>query len=199
MIIINYMSNNILLSVLIPSLPERFDVLQNIVNELNKQTLGKNVEIVVFMDNKHRTIGEKRNGLLTISKGTYVSFVDDDDRISDDYIDQILNAINNNPNVDCIVFNAMVSGYTVNEKICKFGVEYSHINMNDAYYRKPNHLSVYKREIAIRHKFCDISYGEDNIWASKASQDIRNQVRIDKILYYYDYVPKPTDWYFTNK
>ena len=44
-----------------------------------------------FFDNKKRTIGKKRDEMLKLAQGKYVTFVDDDDRISDDYVDEIMN------------------------------------------------------------------------------------------------------------
>jgi hypothetical protein len=65
-----------------------------------------NVELIAFFDNKKRTIGKKRGEMLNLVQGKYVTFIDDD-RISDDYLDEIVNAINNNEDVDCIVYNVI--------------------------------------------------------------------------------------------
>jgi glycosyltransferase involved in cell wall biosynthesis len=48
------------------------------------------VEHLILMDNKRRTVGEKRDALLRAAKGNYVAFVDDDDFISPDYVSLIL-------------------------------------------------------------------------------------------------------------
>lgn len=195
------MSNQILLSILIPSVPERFAFLEKITNDLKQQADKKEVEVLVFMDNRRRTIGAKRNDLIKLAQGKYTVFIDDDDEVSDDYVDQILNAIKNNDDPDCIVYDVWVSGYSetypeMKDKICKYGIEYTYQNKEEAYYRPPNHLSVYRRQIALAHSFKDASYAEDDQWASVACKYIKKQVRINKILYFYNYVPKPMTWYW---
>jgi hypothetical protein len=45
---------------------------------------------------------------------------------------------------------------------------------------------VYKSEIAKRHKYIDLQNGEDYQWVKRACLDIKNQTRIEKVLYYYD-------------
>ena len=50
------------------------------------------VEILLLFDNRHLTLGAKRNFILDRAKGDYISFIDDDDDISDDYIQTLLTA-----------------------------------------------------------------------------------------------------------
>ena len=40
------------------------------------------VEILLLFDNRHLTLGAKRNFILDRAKGDYISFIDDDDDIS---------------------------------------------------------------------------------------------------------------------
>jgi len=78
------------LSILIPSIPSREDRLNRIYAKLLDQVGERDVEILVFIDNKKRSIGLKRDALVQMSIGDYVAFVDDDDDVSDDYIDEML-------------------------------------------------------------------------------------------------------------
>ena len=50
----------------------------------------EDIEVIVLYDNKKRTIGQKRNALLDLAQGNHLVFLDDDDRISDDYILSIM-------------------------------------------------------------------------------------------------------------
>ena len=36
------------------------------------------------------SVGEKRNKLINMAKGEYFSFIDDDDLVSEEYVDQVL-------------------------------------------------------------------------------------------------------------
>lgn len=186
---------DILLSVLIPSVPERMPFLTSIVGELERQVTNRPVEFLTMLENRRRSIGMKRNALLEQAQGKYVVFVDDDDRIDSSYIDSLLSCLEQNPEADCVVFDVAVYQNGKFDRICKYGQEYVYGFDHAHYYRKPNHLMCYARHIAANHKFRNVSYGEDDEWAARVSQDIQSQVRIPKVLYYYDYVSKPVSWY----
>jgi ubiquinone/menaquinone biosynthesis C-methylase UbiE len=175
-----------LLSILICSLVERNDIfLTRLIRSVQKQIEEKPVELIVFSDNAKRPVGTKRNDLLKLARGKYVSFIDDDDRISETYVDDILEEIINwSP--DVIVFDAQISFNGTNPKLVKYGREYDYCEKPEAYYRHPNHLMVHKRE-NITEYFKDIKTGEDDEWALRMLPRIVTQSRINKILYYYDY------------
>jgi glycosyltransferase involved in cell wall biosynthesis len=148
------------------------------------------VEILGLFDNKKRTVGEKRQDLLNLARGKYLVFIDDDDRISDDYVSEILNAIKNNTDTDCIVFDCICCENNSHVKThCKYGIEfeYGHLNCDKKEWRgKPAHTMVYKSSIAKSHCYESTNYGEDINWVVRACKDIKHQTRIDKVLYYYD-------------
>ena len=98
---IDYIPGDKKLSVLICSITSRKILLQNLVEELKRQSIDdtNDVEILVEMNNKEITTGAKRNLLLKKARGDYICFIDDDDRVSKDYIVKILEAIKSNP--DC--------------------------------------------------------------------------------------------------
>ena len=77
------------LSILIPSVPSRktqmIELLDSLENQLLSLGRSNDVEILVFYDNKLRTVGAKRNDLLYLAKGEYLAFIDDDDNVSDSY------------------------------------------------------------------------------------------------------------------
>ena len=57
--------------------------------QLHKQQTEE-VEILSLIDNKSYTVSEKRNILINLSHGDYVCFVDDDDMVEDNYIQELL-------------------------------------------------------------------------------------------------------------
>ncbi|EPY12327.1 hypothetical protein PAAL66ix_12866 [Paenibacillus alvei A6-6i-x] len=93
------------------------------------------------------------------------------------------------------MFDVQVKLNGISDKLCKYGVEYQHGQDAQYYYRKPNHLMCYARRIALVHQFQDISYGEDDEWGGRCAGDIQLQHRIPQVLYTYDWMPKPWDWY----
>jgi len=189
---------NILLSILIPTVPSRLEVFYTplIKNLLKQSELYDEVEIIGFFDNKKRSIGEKRDVLLNLAKGKYLVFIDDDDRIADDYVKSIIEAIHNNINTDCIVFDCIccIDGGEL-KKLCKYGIEFEYGDINDGkeWRGKPAHTMVYKSSIAKNHKYKSIQCGEDVEWVLRACREIKIQTRLDKVLYYYDYSNSTTE------
>lgn len=171
------------LSILVCSLIERRSMLNNLLSILELQ-VKSNVELLVISDNVKRTIGEKRNDLIDISKGKYFCFIDDDDRVSSDYIELILSKTILDP--DVVVFNAEITFDGQRPKLVKYGMEYEHGEAPEAYYRRPNHLMVHKRS-NVTERFLLKSWGEDDEWATRRLKTINTQEKIDKILYHYDY------------
>src|SRR5262252_6316020 len=94
------------LTVALLSLPTRLDTfLPKVLNHLHQQATGKPVEILCFLDNRARTVGEKRQALLDMAGGEYIAFVDDDDDVAEDYVDRLLECIQHNRGVDVIAFD----------------------------------------------------------------------------------------------
>jgi glycosyltransferase involved in cell wall biosynthesis len=177
------------LSILIPTIPNRVgNKFLKLVEDLQKQIGNrKNVEILGLFDNKRRTLGEKRDTMLQMAIGDYVVFIDDDDRIASTYVSDILEILTNNPTADCVVFDSICTINRTKKVHCKYGIEYEYTpKYKDLWTGKPAHTMVYKATIAKRHKYGNMTFGEDVDWVKRACKEIKNQVRIDKVLYYYD-------------
>jgi len=187
-----------MISILIPSVYERRNTfLPKILGQLESQYERlsdedkKKVEILTLIDNKKTMLGEKRNVMLFIAQGDYVVFVDDDDRVSDDYVETLLEATKSNS--DIITFKAEVSLNGEEPKDCIYSMEFeTDQNKHNKYYRLPNHICCVKREIAINIKFPSVVYGEDSGYSKLLKPMLKTQTFIDKILYYYDYNDKTT-------
>lgn len=176
---------NILLSILIATIPERrSNFLSRLLDILEPQIKDKPVELLILSDNMKRTIGSKRNTMIDISLGKYVCFIDDDDFVSENYVSSILSKIDENS--DVIVFDGVITTNGNNKKLIKFGKEFKKHNTNDVYFRYPNHLMVHKKE-NIQERYKDVKFGEDADWAERQLKHIKTQSRIDDILYNYDY------------
>jgi glycosyltransferase involved in cell wall biosynthesis len=102
-----------ILSILIPSITQRFTThLLSLIIELERQiNLLENpndVELIVFMDNKRRSIGHKRQGSLDLAKGLFIAYVDDDDKVDPLYVEKAVASIKANAYVDVLTFNQWV-------------------------------------------------------------------------------------------
>jgi hypothetical protein len=175
------------LSILILSLPNRLGKIELLLNELNKQVSGKSVQILYLGDNKSMSVGVKRNLLIGISAGRYITFIDDDDMISPTYIDDILTEVEKSPEV--ISFGVQKYKNGILEKEQRFSPKYPipYLDPSKKHYNMcPNHLSVWKRDV-LEEDFPDKSLGEDHIWAQSMIPHYNHWVNIDKLLYHYYY------------
>lgn len=177
------------LSILIPTVPSRLHhFFPYITEKLERQTKGrKDIEIIGLYDNKRMKLGDKRNYLLSIARGQYLTFVDDDDDIADTYIQDIMNILDTNSNVDCIVYDVINDIDNYLQLYCRYGIEYEYNRKHNDWYGKPAHTHVWRSEIAKQCFFPSETFGEDMDWVAQAWPKIVNQVRIDKVLYYYNY------------
>src|SRR5688572_10245288 len=87
--------------ILICTLPERANKLKRLTLELDRQKVKYKGLVDYKIHDAGRSIptGRKRNQLIEQSFSEYFSFIDDDDMVSKDYIEQIMIAIEKNPDV----------------------------------------------------------------------------------------------------
>lgn len=190
---------DILLSVLIPSLPERMKFLCAMYDQLIPQTTNKPVEILVLTDNRTMSIGQKRQRLNEMAKGKYVVHVDDDDTISEDYVDCLLEKIRMD-RFDVINYICMVHlDDGEKPKPCYYSKDFMYANLPKYNLRKPNSRCCFKREVALRQSYNDFPYGEDDDWGERMASEIQRECIIDKVLYEYRWVEKQSDWFMTLK
>lgn len=150
------------------------------------------VEIIVLTDNKKMMLGHKRNVMVDIAQGKYIAFVDDDDRLADDYIAELLAATATN--ADSIVFTAMVSLNGEPARPCYYSKDVRRdYNHKDGYYRIPNHICCIKREVSLKSSFPNIVCGEDAGYSKVLLPFLKTEHKINKVLYYYDYNAQTTE------
>lgn len=156
------------------------------------QSAQKQVEIMVLTDNKQVMLGAKRNNMIDICQGEYVSFVDDDDEIAPNYISSLLEATLSK--ADVITFTAMVSINGSNKKPCYYSKDnIRDYNTTDAYYRIPNHICCVRKEVSLKSSFPNILKGEDAGYAKLLLPYIKTEHKIDEVLYYYNYSDSTTE------
>jgi hypothetical protein len=177
-----------ILSILICTVSERADSLKSLLKVLEPQ-ISKSVEVLWLGDNFSMSVGEKRNHLLRMAKGMYVSFIDDDDSVSDNYCQSILNACNG---ATLITFKG--AEYYSETKIFDFVFDKkNNLNWKDRpakiHHLMPNHLCAWRRDI-IKEPFPEINKREDHLWAEKMIKHIDTVNHIDDYLYHYFYSKK---------
>lgn len=185
------------LSILIPSIGARRNtfapkIMDAIYSQIDKLKNPSEVQVISISDNQSMTVGNKRNLMVSMSAGDYVCFIDDDDRIADDYIEQILAATRHN--ADTITFIADVSINGQHPKPCVYSLSFKEdSNTASGYQRMPNHICAVKRELAIRTPFPDKMCGEDADYAAMLRPLLKTEHHINKSLYFYDYSDATTE------
>jgi hypothetical protein len=183
------------LSILIPAIPERWGIGQNLFTRLLKMCEGKDIEILYFMDNKKRPAGEKMNSLMNISNGKYFMFCHDDDDILT--IDEVYQATFQD--VDVITFKQLCDSPN-DEKtpyIVTFGLG-NPIEIVPGY--APGSFGDCRRPpwsvCAWNQKFKSIQYNgiyaEDNDWVKRAIEEAKTEIFLDVIVCRYCFSPYTT-------
>jgi hypothetical protein len=200
--------DTIKLSILILSIPSRLKFLQPLVEKLENQIGDRqDVEILSIMDNKSFNVSEKRNELMRLSRGTHLTWIDDDDDVADNYVSKIVEAITENPSTDVISFNqqcfldgkeAMVfaeMGNPHDDVVMDFSTgEYKDT------LRPPYHWCVWESSLAKSEEFRfgiyrkNHHWGEDRDWLQRLYPKVCNSTYLkDEVLHIYRYSSETTE------
>lgn len=155
-----------------------------LLRELERQ-LVPGVGIRVYRDNLEASVGKKRQKLLESSSADYVSFVDDDDMVSFEYVAKIREALLEGP--DYVGFRV----YYTQDGRDQVPAYHSLIHRDwfetdEGLYRDISHLNPIRRELALQAKFRG-GRGEDVRWASKLRKlgCIKTEIWVDGEVYWY--------------
>lgn len=181
------------LSILIPTVPGREHFFDRLMSELNRQIhpgdKRYDVEIVYSVGDKSVSVGKRRNELVDLAKGEYICFIDDDDRIADNYIELVMAGIATNP--DCCSLNGIITTDGKDPKPFIHSIDYNEFFERDGvYYRCPNHLNTIRTELARQCPFPDWQRSEDSNFAFQLRDKrlLKKEYKIPETIYFYDYV-----------
>jgi glycosyltransferase involved in cell wall biosynthesis len=183
-----YKSN--LLSIGILGLTSRDEMRSKLVGELNSQISSlpniNSVEVIVNVDDGSKTTGAKRQEVVDQAKGEYICFIDDDDWVDPNYLNEIFLALASKP--DCVTFKGLITTDGKNPEEFNFSLDYpQNIWEQDAkgvHMRCPSTFCPIKSSIAKQFKYKDIYCAEDRIWAIEIWPLLGTEVHIDKHLYF---------------
>ena len=184
-----YNEIKIKLSILVLTIPERADKLNRLENILRPHLpIDNSVELIISEDLPARdgglTIGARRNAALEIAQGEYVCFVDDDDIVTYDYIQEILKTIESKPDV------VGIKGHYIKGKnkpeLFIHSIEWKKwFTLEGVHYRPPTHINPVKRDLALKVKFPDKNYGEDRDYSLALRKLLKTEVMLDNPIYVY--------------
>lgn len=177
------------LSICIPSVVGREKQLEELYGFIEDQSKGLSVEIITDVDNKEVSIGFKRDRMYKRCVGKYAVQIDDDDWVSDNYVENVLDAIEDNP--DCVGYkeHCLMDGLTRYSSFSLKHEQWQQLKRPDKdgiiYYRTPFTKSPIKTEICKRVGVRNMRFAEDHDFAKRVYSQLRKEVFIDEIMYYY--------------
>lgn len=153
-------------------------------------------EVIIDIDNKQVTTGEKRNRLVNSAKGDYVIFIDDDDEVPNYYIEQLLIAASSY--ADCFAINGKMTTDGAKEIKWRLSKDYENVTIKengvDVYLRKTNHITAVKREIALLAPFPNKSNAEDKSYSDAINKFLKSEFVISLPMYWYKFSTKNKEY-----
>lgn len=182
------MNGKPILSILIPSIPERLDKLKYVIAfyESMIAKYGIDAEILSFTDNKKRSIGRKRTDLLRLAQGEYVVMSDEDDRLTRRYFENIVSAIDTKSDVITYSQFARINDdFTFVDFRLRGENEYQN---NIGVTKRPAwHCCTWKRDVVKDIEFSDTNYGEDDAWQREANRLAVTEHHIPEVCHIYEH------------
>lgn len=185
---------------MIPAVLDRLG--SRLLEDLQRQvaslpTEQREVEILALYDNRKRSTGLKRQVLLDAAQGQFVTCLDDDDGVAPDYMERVVGAISENPDIDVIVFNSssslngeppftVIPGIEFENEQCRKDDSGRWVDIH----RKPWHWNVWNARLAKTAKFPDGYIDDDWFWLRQMMPHVKNQHRIHAVLHFYQYNSK---------
>lgn len=157
-------------SVLIPTIPGRELSLRKLVASIREKVERiaphLRVEYCIRFDNREMSIGLKRQELLQGAKGKYMAFIDDDDDITDAYIEDLVETIRGSYSV--MRLRGQIAQYTFTHST--ENRLNSPMAAGDVFLRPPNHLNPMMTDVAKLIHFRDSIRGEDLDWTIRMAR-----------------------------
>lgn len=154
-------------SILIPTIPGREGGLTKLLDSIREKATricpAMRYEVCLAFDNRETSIGLKRQQLLKDARGKYLSFIDDDDDITDEYIEDLWACIQGG--FHTMRLRGQMKQYNF--------VHSTEITMKSPmatkdeiplFQRPPNHLNPMLADVAKLIPFKDAVHGEDLDW-----------------------------------
>lgn len=181
-----------LLSILMPCLEHRAweAMLDALMSQVHPHR--DDVEVLFLPDNGIEPSGSKRNRLTARARGEYICFVDDDDRLSPEYVARLVDGCKRG--VDTVTFDLTHHRKepcrTVREE-WRFGLWPNNTRTGQRSFNMTvNHLCPVRRDLARRISWCPlVGYADDQMWFKPllASGLLATRHHVYETLYHYEY------------
>ena len=179
-------------SVLIPTMPGRESGLQSLITSIREKVErlcpALRIEFCLSFDNRESSIGAKRQRLVEKASGKYLSFIDDDDSITDAYVEDVAELVKSGCHT--MRLRGDMSGYTFIHSTA-ITLKDPMVTLSDPpiFQRPPNHLNPMMSDIAKLVPFQDAVRGEDIDWTVRLFKSgfLQTEYRSDESRTHYNY------------
>jgi hypothetical protein len=186
-------------TILVPTLGERRPLFERLMAGLLPQLdpYAGRVRVVGWHNDGRPPLPKIRQTMVETAASDYVSFVDDDDLVSPDYVDRIVAALETEP--DYVGFQVQCYSDGAPVAVAYHSLEFTQWrNLTGRYERDISHINPIRRQLALRADFARTRSGgaEDRNWAAqlRRAQVLKTQVVIPHILYHYLFTSTGTRW-----
>lgn len=186
----------IILSILIPTTPDRQHMFAKLFDEVYRQiaymqtihpTLGK---IEVLVDDSKRflegglSIGKKREALVKRAEGKYLCFLDSDDWVAPNYVETLVRLCHHDRDVCTFRNVTKTDNYWM---VVQMSLKYPNDQATPDYAirRKPFHICPVRSSFAKMYQFEDINNEEDWKWMEQVLKHCTSEAKSDSIIHEY--------------
>lgn len=183
-----------LLSILIPSIPERSYKKFELEFNLKVQAVKHNISKVEILSDCRPSflkggpsIGKKRDDLVKAATGKYLCFLDDDDTVSPDYIETLFRLCNEGKHVCSFRALYKLKTYWGVVNMSLQNKENEQATPERIIQRPPWHMCPVWSEFAKQYEFKDINNAEDFDWMQRVLTHCEAEAHTDRILFQYNH------------
>jgi hypothetical protein len=143
------------------------------------------IEFCLAFDNRETSVGMKRQQLVQGAKGRYCSFIDDDDEITDAYVEDLYATMQGSYPV--MRLRGQISPYTFTHSLANSLS--SPMARGEVFLRPPNHLNPMMTDVAKLIHYKDAVRGEDLDWTIRMARTgfLTHEYKSDESRIHYIY------------
>lgn len=186
-------------SILVPTLGERRPLFERLMAGLLPQTepYGGRVRVVGRHNDGSPSLPKIRQSLVNSCTSDYLCFVDDDDLVSPDYVDEVMSALGTRP--DYVGFQVQCYSDGAPIAVAYHSLEFKYWrNLRGRFERDISHINPIRSALARKADFTVTRAGgaEDRAWATqlRRARVLKTEVVVPRILYHYLYAPRSSRW-----
>lgn len=185
-------------AILVPTISQREPLFLRLLDVLLPQLDAHDgrVTVTAWRNDGDPRLAELRDVMINTADAEYVSFVDDDDLVADDYVSRIVDALAERP--DHVGFRLAYCVDGEEREIVDHSLRHGrwHRNGESRLVRDFTHVDPVRREHATRGRFATAKHGraEDRAWVKQVRPFLSTESYVDAVLYRYLWSESTTSW-----